>query len=416
MDFFKGIIGYEHIKYELLRIIDCINNHEKYEKLGVKIPKNLLLYGNPGLGKTLFANRFIEALNRNKYILRKNKPDGDFVKEINDVVSKAIENAPSVVLLDDIDKFSNNDEDHTNTDEFIVIQSLIDDCKDKDVYFIATANELDDMPQSLLRVGRFSNKIMLESPTVKDAELIIKHYLSEKNIADDIDYSEVAKILNGGSVAELESVMNEAGIYAGFNNHDKINMDDVIKALLRIIYNAPESFDDRSEIELKIAAYHEAGHALVSEVLEKNSVNLVTIANYFGGKGGVTCVTMNDNYWVDFELMENRVKCLLAGKAATELIFNKLDVGTSSDLRRAGDIVNRFYDIYHKDNFSTLSRTEYSNSTLEMHDFWVDMKLKEYYNCAKTIIFNNRDKLEILAHKLLEKGVLIDKDVREILY
>ena len=162
---FENIIGYEHIKNELERIIDCINNKEKYEKLGVKVPKNLLLYGEPGLGKTLFAKAFLNALNRNKYIIRKNKPDGDFVNDVNRIITDAMNNTPSVVLLDDLDKFSNNDDDHKNSDEFVVVQTFIDDCKDKDVYFIATANSLRDMPDSLLRVGRFDCKIEVESPS-----------------------------------------------------------------------------------------------------------------------------------------------------------------------------------------------------------------------------------------------------------
>ena len=179
MKHFENIIGYEHIKFELERIIDCINNKEKYEKLGVKIPKNILFFGMPGVGKTLFAKSFINSLNRNKYIIRKNKPDGEFVNEINKVITEAMSNTPSVVLLDDLDKFSNNDDDHQNSDEFVVVQTLIDECKDKDVYFIATANEINDMPESLIRPGRFANKIGFESPTLKDATLIIKHYFKK---------------------------------------------------------------------------------------------------------------------------------------------------------------------------------------------------------------------------------------------
>ena len=173
---FEKIIGYDQIKMELERIIDCLNNKEKYNKLGVGIPKGLMFHGNPGLGKTLFANSFIEELNRNKYIIRKDKPNGDFVKYLNKKINEAIKNAPSVVLFDDIDKYSNSDNKHKNTDEFVVIQSFIDDAKDKDVYFVATSNCIDDMPDSLLRKGRFDYIIEFFEPNLEDSKLIIEHY------------------------------------------------------------------------------------------------------------------------------------------------------------------------------------------------------------------------------------------------
>ena len=400
MNYFKNIIGYNHIKKELTKIIDCINNREKYEKLGVQIPKNLLLFGEPGLGKTLFANEFINALNRNKYVIRKNRPDGEFVNDLNKIITEAMNNAPSVVLLDDIDKFSNNDDRHQNTDEFIVIQSLIDDCKNKDVYFVATANSLDDMPSSLIRSGRFSNKIEFEAPILEDAVLIIKHYLSDKCIDDDVDYDEIARILSGNSCALLESIINEAGIYAGFNNHEKINMDDILKACLRIIYNAPEG-SNKTDYEYEVAAYHEAGHALISELLEPGSVNLVTIANYFGGKGGVTAHTPNKNYWVDFTKMENRIMMLLGGKAAIDVKFNKPDVG-------------RFFDDYLIDNFN-LSPYDGSSEGKYHQEKWMASKLVYYYDKCKQMIFDNRNLLDKIANALIINKTINRNIIKEIM-
>ena len=254
MDHFTKVIGYDHIKNELERIIDVINNKSKYEKLGVTIPKGLLLYGEPGLGKSLTAKCFVDSLNVNKYIIRKNKPDGEFVNQIRETINEAIEKAPSVVLLDDIDKFSNGDQEHRNTDEFIVVQTLIDDAKDKDVYFIATANEIGDMPKSLLRAGRFDTNIEFDYPTVEDAKLIIEHYLENKVVAKDVDSEEIAKIITGKSCAVLETVMNEAGLYAGYNNKKEISMDDIIDALLRVIYDSPKDIKGKSEYSNKIAA------------------------------------------------------------------------------------------------------------------------------------------------------------------
>ncbi|MBQ7643195.1 MAG: ATP-binding protein [Clostridia bacterium] len=160
---FDKTVGYKNVKIELERICDIIRNPEKYRKLGVSTPKGLLLYGNPGLGKTLMAKCVVEASGRKSYVLRKTMPDGDFVKEISAIFSEAKENAPSVVFLDDIDKFANEDDYHKNAEEYVTIQSCIDDCKDEEVFVLATANELDSLPDSLLRAGRFEKTIKIKN-------------------------------------------------------------------------------------------------------------------------------------------------------------------------------------------------------------------------------------------------------------
>ena len=151
MNYFEEIIGYENIKYELNRIIDYLNNKEKYDKIGARKPDNVILYGEPGLGKTKTAKLFINALNRSKYIINKNKTNGEFLEYLKKTINDASKNAPSVILFDDLDKYSNNDDVHTYTDEFILIQSLMDENSDKDIYYIATANDMLKLPKSLLR-------------------------------------------------------------------------------------------------------------------------------------------------------------------------------------------------------------------------------------------------------------------------
>ena len=319
-----------------------------------------------------------------------------------------------MVLLDDLDKFSNPDSEHRNTDEFIVVQSLIDECKDKDVYFVATANYTDDMPLSLLRAGRFANKIELEAPTLKDAKLIIKHYLSDKKVSEDVDCEEIAKILDGETCALLEDVLNEAGIIAGFNNKDIIDMDDIIEAVLRVMYEAPQNFEDKTKEELETAAYHEAGHAIVAEALEAGTVNLVSVANYFGSNGGLTSVTNDENYWIDFNKMENRIIVLLAGKAATEVMLGKIDVGCCVDLTRARRILNRFYDTYGVYDFRVTVRDSGPNA-LNYRDEWIYNKLNEYYAKAKEIIFNNKDKIYKLVDYLIIYKIISRKELKSLI-
>lgn len=414
MENFKNVIGYEAIKMELNRLIDCINNKDKYVEMGIKRPKNLLLYGVPGVGKTLLANEFMAALNSNKYTIRKNKPDGEFVNEIKRVVNEAMNNTPSVVLFDDLDKFSNNDEKYKNSDEFVAIQSLIDEGKNKDIFFIATCNEITRLPSSLLRSGRFSTKIRVDNPTLKDAGLIIKHYLSDKKLDNDVNYEEIARILDGRSNVVLEEIMNEAGIIACYRNKKIISMEDIIGACLRVIFNAPKALDNKTKEQLTIAAYHEAGHAIVAEVLEAGSVNLVTIDNYFGSAGGITSSTMDVNYWWDIEKMENRIRVLLAGKAATELALNIVDTGSQSDIARAKAILERFQEVYGIDNFLSATGTS-SDPTKVRHEIWQNIRFNDYYREAKSILFNHKDKLLSLASYLMEHSIIFRNEIANIM-
>ena len=417
MSNFEKVIGYEHIKRELERLLDCLNHKEKYAPLGVTSPHGLLLYGDPGLGKTLIAKSFLEATNANKYIIRKSKPDGEFVRFLSDTINEAINNTPSIVLLDDLDKFSNNDDGHKNSDEFITVQSLIDDAKDKDVFFVATANDLDAIPGSLLRTGRFDLRIEVEEPSEEDSRKIIKYYLDNKIKATDIDTEELAKILVGTSCAELENVVNEAGLYAGYHGHNEITMDDIIDASLRALYNTPLEVSEKNEYQMNIAAYHECGHALISEILEPGSVNLVCVRNYFGSTGGVTSCNMDENYWWDIDKMENRIKVLLAGRAAIELVFNKLDVGATSDLRRANNIATRIIDGYGANYLKPISVRIEDFSDMQLSNMYslVNEKLNSSQKEVKDILFKNRDKLEKMATLLKNKQVLRQKDIREIL-
>lgn len=274
---FDNIIGYDAIKLELMRICDILVNPEKYAKLGVNIQNGLMLHGNPGVGKTLFANCFLKACKRKQYICRKDKPNGEFINHIKDVFEKAKQNAPSIILLDDLDKFANEDEDHKNAEEYVAVQSCIDEVKNANVFIIATANDLSLIPKSLLRAGRFNTKIEIENPTVEDSIKIINHYLKSKSYVSSIDTIEVSKILNCRSCAELESIINQAGINAGFDGKDSIDFDDIVRASVRVVYDSPKTLRNMTEGNDEHIAYHEAGHAVMSELLEPNSVTLISV-------------------------------------------------------------------------------------------------------------------------------------------
>ena len=414
MSEFDKIIGYKDVKAELFRLCDVIKNADKYKALGVAPIGGLLLDGDPGVGKTLMANCFIKESGRKSFVCRKNKPDGEFVNEIKNVFTEAAGNAPSIILLDDMDKFANEDDYHRNAEEYITVQSCIDEIKGKDVFVLATTNGTDNLPRSLLRAGRFDYVISVDAPEGKDAVEIVKYYLSQKKAVAEIDAEEIARLLNGKSCAVLETVINTAGQYAGYENKEMIGVDDIIRACLRVIYNAPESTAPHNPVVLERTAYHEAGHAVVAEILESGSVDLVSVRKNTGTVGGFTAYHNPDDYWISKTHMENRVIAILGGKAATELIFGEADTGANNDLHRAFDIVQRFADNYCSYGFGYWEGRDSSSDRLLRREDRITADMETYYARARKILIDNKAFLEALAKRLQEKDTLVSSEIKEI--
>ena len=413
---FEKVIGYEPIKLVLERILDMMRNREKYDKLGTKLPSGVLLSGEPGTGKTLFANSFIEASKLPVYLVRKDKPDGDFVKFIKQSFEDAKSNAPSIVFLDDMDKFANEDDYHSDAEEYVTIQSCIDDVKGYDVFVLATANNTRKLPDSLLRSGRFDKHIKVNAPTGKDATKIVEYYISQKNFVSDIDCEEVAKMLDGGSCAVLETVINEASVLAGFEGKDKVEKEDLLRSAMCVIFKAPELAEKKPVEIVKKTAYHEAGHVVIAELLEPGSISLVSVLGHDGPTQGVTAYYQDDDkYFSDIKYMKNRVRSLLAGKATTEIVYGEVDVGANNDIHRAIDITERFVDHYCGFGFDKFEfQNNSSNDLLSRKEMQVFTELEKYYQETKKMLIDNREFLDKVAEKLVEKETLTCKDIKEI--
>lgn len=412
---FESIIGYAEVKLELMRILDQLDCPEKYTALGVTDTHGLLLYGAPGVGKSTFAMDFLKASGRKTFICRKDKTNGDFVEEIVQTFDQAAEAAPSVILLDDLDKFANGDRRRRDADEFVTVQTCIDRVKDKQVFVVATANDIDKLPESLTRAGRFDNVLKLECPRGKDAQDIVAHYLSKKAFVADVDVRRIGRLLNGRSCAELETVVNQAGVYAAFDGRTQVEMKDMIKSILRIIFEAPESFKEDLK-SLPLIACHEAGHALAAELLEPDSVDLITVLNHDSQAAGVTVIPLDECYFYSHEMMEHRVMYLLAGKAATEICYGIVDPGVGSDLRRAFAIVARFVDNYCSFGFDQFVYSNDSSDGLrDRRDTRVATELERYYSQVKKLLLANKDKLVALTDRLVEEKTLLGDQVQQIL-
>lgn len=416
---FENILGYESVKVELYKICDTMININKYAKLGVKTPRGLLLYGEPGVGKTLMANCIIEACHRKTYTVRKDKTNGDFVKDIKKTFQEAAKNAPAIIFLDDIDKFANEDEKHCDAQEYVAIQACIDQYKNKELFVLATANNVDKLPGSLTRTGRFDKVIEIQNPSGDDAKAVIGYYLSKKKFVKNVNVDDIAPVLNGYSCSDLETVINEAGIYAGYAGKNTIELEDIIKAVMRVVFEAPESLDEPQKKHVLATAYHEAGHAVIAEILEPGSISLISIKSHNGNIGGITSYNQKKDYFYEKKYMDNRILSLLGGKAATEIVYGTVDVGAASDLVRVFLVVKRFTNDYCAYGYNM---TNFGCNYRESIDIQSDIRRSEkisemiesYYQTAKNILLENKKFLDALANALVEKETLITKDIQEI--
>ena len=414
---FGNIIGYEKEKIILKRIIDVLTNQEKYKKLGVKMPHGLLLYGKPGIGKTSISYEIIDNLKgkRNSFVIRKTKSDGDFINHINSIFERAKKEQPSLILLDDLDKFA-EDDNSNNNEEFVAVQSLMDDVKKEDIFIIATANNINVLPKSLQRSGRFDIKIELLNPEKDDMKNIIEFYLKNKKISKDVNIQNLAYILDGASCADLEKICNQAGIYAGYKDKKEIGMEELVIASLEWAYDTSiNDINEKDKYSINIA-YHEAGHALIGMLLEKKLITFVTVVKNISNTKGFTKYQNDDNYFDDIKFMENRIKVLLGGKAATEIVYNKCDTGSNTDIHRAFDIAERFTDHYCKYGFNSWVQRdeEVSEKVKQLKDERMAEILNNYYKEVIKMLLDNREKLDVLAKQINKKKILFQDEIEDI--
>lgn len=335
MSAFDKVIGYANEKEEMLMLCDVLKNKEKYTKFGIKIPKAVLLYGEPGLGKTLMAKAFIKEAGRKVFLCQKDKPDGQFVDKIRATFEDAIKEAPSIIFFDDMDKFAeDNLQQNCNKEEFVSIQTGLEEIDDKDVFVIATANDIRFLPDSLLREGRFGKKIEFTPPTFDDSIKIIEYYISDKHISTEVKPIALAHILRGSSCAVLESVINQAGIYAAYDNRTEIQHSDIKKAVSSIIIKQRPLTDTDADTKLRIA-YHEAGHAVLN-ILTNVNISCLAIGKCGENSLGIgICYLSDEEKLPRVENSQNHIMTLLAGRASVEIQFNEIDAGATTDLTRA---------------------------------------------------------------------------------
>ena len=414
-DYFERIIGYEDVKRELRIISDMLNHPEVYESMGASVEKGVLLYGKPGTGKTTMADCLIRSIDRKCYTCRKKSSDGAFVEKIVKTFEEAKENAPSVVLLDDIDKFSEKSEECEAPEEFVAVQTCMDELAGDNVFVVATANNSRKLPDSLLRPGRLGKSIRIRIPRKEETAGIIQYYLDKANTGKDLDPVSIAMMLENESCAVLEDVIRVSAIKSAYNRQECITMDNIVDACLDLVFEASEFDKPYSEETLKMTAYHESGHALVSELLDPGSVSIVSIRPSGAFKLGFVRYSRKSDEEITFDYHENMLKTSLAGKAATEIIFGEPDTGANSDLHNAFNSAEKLVDNFSAYGFQNWIHDDNTSFTAENRNRTMAMVMEINYIAVKKLIIQNRDKLDRIAEALMEKTTLTHADIMKIM-
>ena len=415
MNAFDKVIGYESIKKELLQICDMIHHPEIYRDLGARMPKGILLYGEPGLGKTLMAKCFVEESGLKAYTLRRNKNKEDFIDKITETFKVAKENAPAVVFLDDMDKFANEDRSRRDAEEYVAVQAGFDDTKEAEVFVFATANDINKLPDSLIRTGRFDRKIEIYSPEAEDARNIIKHYLKDKKVSPDVNLEDLSMMMEYNSCAELEAVLNEAAINAAHGRKSCITMKELTEAVLRMEYGAPENCTSISTDKLEKTALHEAGHLVICEVLCPGSVGIASLRKSDRHSTGGFVRRCKE-----LDRRPYHILVSLGGKAAVELYYAEaVASGCQSDIHKAvrnireaiSDSGTCGLGMVNVEKRHSVGMSENMNARTEA---LIQAELERYMLKAKDILLKNRQFLERTVEMLLEKETLMYSDIRAL--
>jgi len=408
--FDEKVIGYDSIKETLRQIADVLKRPEAYKEKGVSMPRGLLMESAPGLGKSLMASILMEESGRKSFVFRRINEGNTFLGEMKDIFDVAKEEAPSILLLEDLNLYVESNSPYAP--EWACLQACIDETSDADIFVIATTNDTRYMPQSLLR--RFDYILNLNPPLGKTAEDIVSYYLCDKNLAKDVQISDIVKAMPQVSCATLETVMNLAAINSAYRDHAHVQKEDIIDALLKVVYNLRKTDCEEDPQEHQMIAVHEAAHAVVGEVLHSGSIGIITIRGSHGAIGG-----MESGFAVyakSEEEFQDEIIKTLAGKAGTVLIYGIMDIRAAADIKKADQLLDIWLCHFAGGGFSGVEPSEnrLSEPRLSYNEAIKSAKLEELYRRAYKILYDNRDFLLAVQKELLEHETLLNSDLAKI--
>ena len=440
---FDDVAGVDEEKEELQEIVEFLKSPKKFTDMGARIPKGVLLVGQPGTGKTLLAKAVAGEAGVPFFIIS----GSDFVEmfvgvgasRVRDLFEQAKRNAPCIIFIDEIDAVGRqrgaglgggHDEREQTLNQLLVEMDGF--AANEGVIVLAATNRPDVLDKALLRAGRFDRQIVVGSPDVKAREQILEVHSKKKNLAEDVDLKIIAKNTSGFAGADLENILNEAALLAARRNKKEIGMQEIEDAMVKVTMGPEKKTKVRSDHEKKLTAYHEAGHAVVSKFLPtQDPVHEISIVPR-GMAGGYTMYRpTEDKSFMSKTAMEEQIVSLLGGRVAEALILNDISTGASNDIERATSIARSMVTVYGmSDRIGTimfdqgngevflgrdLAQTKnYSEETAAVIDEEIKAIIDKAYNTAKQILSNNIDKLHIIAGILLEREKISGEEFDEV--
>lgn len=431
---FKDVAGLDEEKEELIEIVDFLKKPEKFSKMGAKIPKGVLLYGKPGTGKTLIA----KAIAGEADVPFISMSGSEFIEmfaglgasRVRKLFDKARKLSPCIVFIDEIDaigarRTSNSGAETENNQTLNQLLVEMDGFSSEEtIIVLAATNRPEMLDKALLRPGRFDRQITIPVPDLKGRLDILKIHSEDKRLSDDVNLESIAEDTAGFTGAELANILNEAAIIATINKHDEIENSDVEEAVKKVTVGLEKKTRVYSEKDKKLTAYHEAGHAVVSQYLPtQTSVKEVSIIPR-GVAGGYTMYKSDeDKYYISKTEMKEKLVALLGGRAAEKLVLDDISTGASNDIEVATQIAREMVTKYGMSD--NLGPIDFQGK--EQNDMFVfgenigdkigaEVKslIDESYSNAQKLLIEHRDKLDIIAQTLLAKEKINEQEFRNI--
>jgi cell division protease FtsH len=441
---FGEVAGNDEAKQDLQEVVEFLKYPKKFEGVGAKIPKGVLLVGPPGTGKTMLARAVAGEANAPFFSISGSEFVEMFVgvgaSRVRDLFNKAKKNAPCIIFIDEIDAVGRrrgsgmgggHDEREQTLNQILVEMDGFE--QGQNVIVLAATNRADVLDPALLRPGRFDRRVNIDLPDRPAREAILKVHFKDKPVSKDVDLDSLAAKTAGSSGADLANIANEAAILAARHNRKVIENEDVVAAFEKVAIGPERKSKIMSEKEKELTAYHEAGHAVVGHVLpDSDMVHKVTIIPR-GGTGGVTWfIPPEDKSYHSIIEYKDVLARMLGGRIAEELVYGpeRVTTGAGSDLQKAAELAREMVvnqgmgkklrdQVFHVEEGMMIERMvherQYSDETAKIIDDEVESLITEAANRARTVVKANLAKLEKLKDALLEKETVEAKEVLKIL-